>query len=271
MAPGARIKFGAPMFEPEVFRKQRSCWKKCWDFSASRLWKGPPIRILHKANCVVCMLIFALLPQNMLINFPFYIWNVAWDFTAQLRRLDPLSAWWMLLWSFVGGEHPGNLVSDESCMSVLTIAGERTSFLAFDFAVDFFRSKHETTRESFNRTTSARFLRFIELLDNGQTPTAISAVHRAVDLNSAPVAILQQSFCFDVVPSTIDDSLHNFQMPQSVVEVVHGFDSHTFIYFSSVMFNSEMMRFALSHLWIPSEVHQHEHDAVVLRELTKKF
>jgi len=25
MAPGARIKFGAPMFEPEVFRKQMCC------------------------------------------------------------------------------------------------------------------------------------------------------------------------------------------------------------------------------------------------------
>jgi len=38
MGPGARSKFGAPMVEPEVFRKQfRKYWRKCmwyWDFSA---------------------------------------------------------------------------------------------------------------------------------------------------------------------------------------------------------------------------------------------
>ena len=34
MEPGARRKFGAPMFEPEVFRKQKYLWD-CWDFPAS--------------------------------------------------------------------------------------------------------------------------------------------------------------------------------------------------------------------------------------------
>jgi len=28
MAPGARNKFGAHTFEPEVFRKQICCWRK---------------------------------------------------------------------------------------------------------------------------------------------------------------------------------------------------------------------------------------------------
>jgi len=28
MAPGTRSKFGAPMFEPEVFRKQMYCFKE---------------------------------------------------------------------------------------------------------------------------------------------------------------------------------------------------------------------------------------------------
>jgi len=28
MAPGERNKFGAPMFEPEVFRKQMYCFEK---------------------------------------------------------------------------------------------------------------------------------------------------------------------------------------------------------------------------------------------------
>jgi len=30
MAPGARNKFGAPMFEPEVFQKQMYCFEKVY-------------------------------------------------------------------------------------------------------------------------------------------------------------------------------------------------------------------------------------------------
>jgi len=40
MAPGTRSKFGAPMFEPEIFRKHIHCIEEstcelsqCWDFS----------------------------------------------------------------------------------------------------------------------------------------------------------------------------------------------------------------------------------------------
>ena len=38
MAPGARSKFGAPMFEPKDFREQKYCIEEstchCWDFAA---------------------------------------------------------------------------------------------------------------------------------------------------------------------------------------------------------------------------------------------
>jgi len=48
MAPGARSKFGAPVFEPEVFRKQICCWRKylwyCKDFLA------PLAVVLHTHN-----------------------------------------------------------------------------------------------------------------------------------------------------------------------------------------------------------------------------
>jgi len=49
MAPGTRNKFGAPMFEPEVFRKQICSWRKylwhCQDFSE------PPAVIRRPRNC----------------------------------------------------------------------------------------------------------------------------------------------------------------------------------------------------------------------------
>jgi len=52
MAPGARSKFGAPMFEPELFRKQIYCielWH-FWDFSAPPEWFGAPYW-LGAGNC----------------------------------------------------------------------------------------------------------------------------------------------------------------------------------------------------------------------------
>ena len=50
MAPGARSKFGAPIFEPEVFQKQIYCFEEsrlwhCWDFSAR-----PADRIKHSRS-----------------------------------------------------------------------------------------------------------------------------------------------------------------------------------------------------------------------------
>jgi len=43
MAPGARNKFSAPMFEPEVFRKQMYCFEKSvvCDFLAPRSDSAP--------------------------------------------------------------------------------------------------------------------------------------------------------------------------------------------------------------------------------------
>jgi len=45
MTPGARRKFGAPIFATEVFRKQMYCMKMylwhCWEFSAPPQSFGP--------------------------------------------------------------------------------------------------------------------------------------------------------------------------------------------------------------------------------------
>jgi len=45
MVPGERSKFGAPMFEPEIFRKQIYCFEKsashCCDFLARRSDSAP--------------------------------------------------------------------------------------------------------------------------------------------------------------------------------------------------------------------------------------
>jgi len=48
MAPGARSKFGAPMFEPEVFRKQMYCTEVL--VTLLELC-GPPAVIRHPGNC----------------------------------------------------------------------------------------------------------------------------------------------------------------------------------------------------------------------------
>ena len=47
MAPGARSKIGAPIFEPEVFRKQMYCIEECTrdiveTFRSSRIISAPP-------------------------------------------------------------------------------------------------------------------------------------------------------------------------------------------------------------------------------------
>jgi len=57
MAPGARSKFGAPMFEPEVFRKQMYCIEECVCDIVGSLWRHPqrigaPIEIRRPGNCV---------------------------------------------------------------------------------------------------------------------------------------------------------------------------------------------------------------------------
>jgi len=57
MAPGTRNKFGAPMFEPEVFRKQMYCTEVRLTllglFGARRLF-GAPIVIRRPRNCAPC-------------------------------------------------------------------------------------------------------------------------------------------------------------------------------------------------------------------------
>ena len=52
MARGARNKFDAPVFEPEVFRKQMYCFeKKCW-WLVGTFW--PPAVIPRPGNCSPC-------------------------------------------------------------------------------------------------------------------------------------------------------------------------------------------------------------------------
>jgi len=60
MAPGARSKFGAPIFEPEVFRKQMYCIEEitCVTllglFSALSAHSAPPTMIWRPAPGVLC-------------------------------------------------------------------------------------------------------------------------------------------------------------------------------------------------------------------------
>jgi len=49
MVPGERNKLGAPMFEPEVFRKQMYCFEKCVFDIVVTFW--PPAVIRHQGNC----------------------------------------------------------------------------------------------------------------------------------------------------------------------------------------------------------------------------
>jgi len=49
MAPGARNKFGAPIFQPELFRKQMYCIEKVLVTLGSF---GAPIVIQRPGNCV---------------------------------------------------------------------------------------------------------------------------------------------------------------------------------------------------------------------------
>jgi len=56
MAPGARSKFGAPMFVPEIFRKQMYCIEESICDIVGTLWRPPqwfgaPIVIRHPGNC----------------------------------------------------------------------------------------------------------------------------------------------------------------------------------------------------------------------------
>jgi len=50
MAPGARNKFAAPMFEPKVFRKQMCCFEKSAYVIVSTFWP-PPAVIWRPGNC----------------------------------------------------------------------------------------------------------------------------------------------------------------------------------------------------------------------------
>jgi len=50
MAPGARNKFGAPMLEPEVFRKQMYCFEKIAYDIVVTFWP-PPAVIRRPGNC----------------------------------------------------------------------------------------------------------------------------------------------------------------------------------------------------------------------------
>jgi len=52
MAPGARSKFGAPMFEPEVFRKLMYCFEKSAYDIVGTFWSPAVIR--RPAICVPC-------------------------------------------------------------------------------------------------------------------------------------------------------------------------------------------------------------------------
>jgi len=59
MAPGARNKFGVPMFEPEIFRNQMHCilhWRRrlwhFWNFSAPSAVIWRPMVIRRPGNCV---------------------------------------------------------------------------------------------------------------------------------------------------------------------------------------------------------------------------
>jgi len=49
MAPGARNKFAAPMFEPKVFRKQMYCFEKSAYVIVGTFW--PPAVIWRPENC----------------------------------------------------------------------------------------------------------------------------------------------------------------------------------------------------------------------------
>jgi len=49
MAPGARNKFGASMFETEVFRKQMYCFEKSAYDIVVTFW--PPAMIPRQRNC----------------------------------------------------------------------------------------------------------------------------------------------------------------------------------------------------------------------------
>jgi len=49
MAPGARNKFGAPVFEPEVFRKQMYCFEKSAYDIVVTFWS--PALIPRPRNC----------------------------------------------------------------------------------------------------------------------------------------------------------------------------------------------------------------------------
>jgi len=43
MAPGARSKFGTPLFEPEVFRTQMSCTEKSINVTVLGLFDAPTV------------------------------------------------------------------------------------------------------------------------------------------------------------------------------------------------------------------------------------
>jgi len=56
MAPGARSKFGVPMFDPEVLRKQMHCIVEStcdivWTFQRPSQSCGAPIMIRRPGNC----------------------------------------------------------------------------------------------------------------------------------------------------------------------------------------------------------------------------
>jgi len=51
MAAGARSKFGAPMFEPEVFRKQMYCIEESSLLVTLLGLFGAPIVFRHPGNC----------------------------------------------------------------------------------------------------------------------------------------------------------------------------------------------------------------------------
>jgi len=54
MAPGARSKFGAPMFEPEVFRKRMYCVEESICDIDGTLWR-PPAVIRRPGNCALSL------------------------------------------------------------------------------------------------------------------------------------------------------------------------------------------------------------------------
>jgi len=62
MAPGARNKFGAPMFEPEVFRKQMYCYEKSAYDIVVTFWSPAVIR--RPGNCAPLVTSLVLFNKN---------------------------------------------------------------------------------------------------------------------------------------------------------------------------------------------------------------